>query len=623
MKLIDAADREQAVTNLDTNLVVTAGAGTGKTSLMVERVLYLLVQAGVPLTELAVITFTEKAAAELRDRLEDGLERILQIDTDRSATFDTSQEADRVHARLDSATRELAAGRARQALDDLDRATVSTIHSLAGTLLRRNHRTAGVDVHFEVDVDEMAYDELFRELWGRFLESGLSGEDVSPAWETVLERFGIGEIETIAHELCRFGYAEDVVDETAREVQLEYAEACARALLGELEQVRLDVIDADRLNANFTHSLNTLDRVLGRAIEERALPPAGEISALVKKPTPGESSGVHDVDGVKNALASIRERALRLAGSDLEISVDLGNLLRDFAHEFRAEYLRRGWVSFDALLHLSRDLLRDNIAVRRSESRRFRQLLVDEFQDTDPLQYEILFFLASSPRPQDETRDAFQADLVPGKLFIVGDPKQSIYRFRGADIGAYHTAVAAIERERGRVLTLKTNFRSVPNLIEPLNRLFSEYFTPDRPSGSGVRDPHFDALSASRKRSSLPHSIEVWSVGEERLKAPERRQAEAAALAAWLDRELGQGQLAARDVAVLCRALSEVDVYLRALRRYQIPYLVEGGRGFFQRYEVELLLACLRMVRNPADAVALVSCLRSPIGAVPDTELQL
>ena len=90
MTLIDAADREQAVTNLDTNLVVTAGAGTGKTSLMVERVLYLLVQAGVPLTELAIITFTEKAAAELRDRLEDGLERILQIDADGFSTFDIS-----------------------------------------------------------------------------------------------------------------------------------------------------------------------------------------------------------------------------------------------------------------------------------------------------------------------------------------------------------------------------------------------------------------------------------------------------------------------------------------------------------------------------------------------------
>ena len=141
-----------------------------------------------------------------------------------------------------------------------------------------------------------------------------------------------------------------------------------------------------------------------------------------------------------------------------------------FVEEYREAYLRRGLVSFDGLLALCRDLLRDHPDVRERTKERFRMVLVDEFQDTDPLQHEIVLLLAE--RPDGAAREAYLAELDPGRLFVVGDAKQSIYRFRGADYGAYRLAIRRIVETGGEILHLVGNFRSVPGLIEPANRIF-------------------------------------------------------------------------------------------------------------------------------------------------------
>ena len=163
MSLPDAADRLRAASDLDTNLVVTAGAGTGKTSLVVERLLHHLLLRGTPLERIAAVTFTRKAAAEMRERLEDALERVSTLlAASTTPILDAGKEADRVVARLDDSARQPAAERARRALECLDSAAIGTIHGIAADILRRHHHEARVDIGFTIDEDGSAFAEVFR-----------------------------------------------------------------------------------------------------------------------------------------------------------------------------------------------------------------------------------------------------------------------------------------------------------------------------------------------------------------------------------------------------------------------------------------------------------------------------
>ncbi|MCH2374098.1 MAG: UvrD-helicase domain-containing protein, partial [Planctomycetes bacterium] len=624
MTIPDANARTRAATDLTTNLVVTAGAGTGKTSLIIERVLYQLLAAGRSLEKLAVITFTEKAAAELRDRLEEALEGILDLTTHGNNT-EKDGEASRVFARLTGPQRVEATAHARTALEALDRATVSTIHSFAADMLRRHHSQAGVDPLFEIDAEGLAFEELFREHWEQFIERSLSDDEPPPEWEKILKRFRLDEVETMALQLSAFHISSATIARSEAHIERAYASAYSSTLLTRLSAVRdrvMSVNNAHEMNANFRTSLTTLDAELQKTVADGSLPDEKSISCLIQQPKPGAKLALPDASSLSKELKSIRDGALRLARSDLNLSSDLSQLLGQFVHGFRRDYLASGWISHDATIRLTRDLLRDHRRVRRFEAERYDHILIDEFQDTDPLQYEIAFFLGAqeaataAEEKHDASDDPFALPLVPGKLFIVGDAKQSIYRFRGADIDAYHRTVERIRGNDGDVLHLQTNFRSVAEVIDPLNDLFAGYF-----DEHDALDPKFHSLHARRATPSEP-AIEVWTVGEPNLRAQERRSSEATAIAGWIRGELDAGRASPKEVAVLLRALPEVEVLLRAFRRYGVPYVVEGGRGFYQRYEVELLLACLRMVQSPADPVPLIACLRSPLGGVPDLELQ-
>jgi ATP-dependent helicase/nuclease subunit A len=682
-----------------------AGAGTGKTSLLVERMLHQILERGIPLERMVAITFTVKAAAELQDRLEDALERVAAhaVEADRAGRVGTAtSEADRVLARLDPAVRKEARRRALDALEAIPGAALGTIHSFAAELLRRHHRAAGVDVTFDVDDGEGAA-ELFEELWARFIEESLGA---SPAerdahggrpqgWRPLLGKVSLETVEKIARRLAGFGIPREVLGEGAEAAQREQVRAIAERAAGEIRSIRSAVGGATGLNARLLPLLDDLEAAYAAPLEGE--PPASRIERITQ-PHEGGSAGASPSRGTSRlraedfpescavgARSSVPEEDRKvieadlkrlvkgikaLAETDAAIAGELAACIGPFVERFRREYLRRGFVSYDGLVVLARDLLRDHADVRLAEGNRYDQILVDEFQDTDPLQYEIVFFLAEEAEGISEAsghcaleRDAYRSRLVPGKVFIVGDAKQSIYHFRGADIRAYRRAVEAIERGGGRVLELRANFRSVPELVGPLNDLFASQFPPlpegrrpcrpsgDGPAGAGPSnggtapvpsllsdpgrdrrepvppatpagfDPAFAPLDAVRDPAGEPR-IEIWSVGEGELKAPERRAAEASAIAARLSASFDAGEVSPGDVAILFRAMTGADTYLRALRARGIDAIVDGGKEFYRRHEVELLLTALRVFVNPSDEVSLVSLLRSPVCAVPDRELQ-
>jgi len=646
MKLIDLQDRVRAASDLDTNLVVTAGAGTGKTSLVVERLLHRILERNTPIEKIAAITFTRKAAAELRERLEDALERVSQLFSEagkpstEGTSLDAGNESDRVFERLYSqhsddhsakeSFREDALRRARAALESLDDAPIGTIHGMAGDLLRRHHEAAGVDSGYQVDEDGSAFDEIFGEHWQAFLEDDTNraeeSEDPEHAerWSRVLERISLSDLRALAARLVGFGIPLAAIRSETRDVQVRHLAEIAQDLASELGWIRERVLPIEGVNKKLEGSVETAETLVGELAEGSLTEARIKNLKLPKTPTLGKRAEV-EPDEAKRLEKRLQRAFVRLhaaARLDTTIGDELTSIIERFVSDFRREFLRRGYVSNDALIVLCRDVLRDHPEVRRAESERFEHILVDEFQDTDPAQYEIVFFLAEDPEAKAApASDAFSASLIPGKIFIVGDAKQSIYRFRGADIDAYRRAVAAVEREGGAVLTLRANFRSVPNLVEPLNRLFDTYF--DGASDSSVAlDPSFDPLEAQRPAREQA-AIRVWSVGERNEVADVRRRTEAEITAAWIRERIDAGSLRPRDVAILLRSMTGVDPLLRSLRRWGVPYLVESGRGFYTRFEVELFLALLRVVVSPADPIPLLACLRSPLGAVPDRELHL
>jgi ATP-dependent helicase/nuclease subunit A len=271
---------------------------------------------------------------------------------------------------------------------------------------------------------------------------------------------------------------------------------------------------------------------------------------------------------------------------------DLAERLNPFAQAFRDRLLRLGVVTFDGLLWFARRLLADHRSVRLRLKEHYRRILVDEFQDTDPVQYDILLYLAE--RPDRFEADPRRVDLEEGKLFLVGDPKQSIYAFRGADIDAYESVRDKVGERR----ELKRNFRSRPEILDVVNRLFEKLmarpayipFEPTRPAGGGVR------------------LVRVPGA------ARDARRAEAAWIAADIRPPLA-------DTAILLRAFTHLPVYLDALRRRRLPYVVQGGAAFFTSMEIVDLVNLLVAVLNPHDRIALAGFLRSPLAAIDDARL--
>ena len=308
----------------------------------------------------------------------------------------------------------------------------------------------------------------------------------------------------------------------------------------------------------------------------------------------------------------------RLRRVDDALLADALSLVRPYAAAVEREARLRGVLPFDALLVLARDLLRAHPAVRRMLGERYRALFLDEFQDTDPIQYEIVLLLAEDPA-SEPADDAFETELARGKLFIVGDPKQAIYRFRGADVSAYQKAVARVTAQGGEVLELVTCFRSPPELLAPLDRIFPEILS-TKNSELAYAYSGYSGLVSGRDPANESR-VEVWTVDLGGSRAEDARRDEAQVIAGWVATEIEAGRLAPKQVALLFRGLADVHVYAAALQARGVPCLVSRGEELSSEPAGQQLLALLRALANPADAPAVLGVLRSALGAVPDAEL--
>ncbi|MDP3980977.1 MAG: 3'-5' exonuclease, partial [Chlamydiota bacterium] len=241
-------------------------------------------------------------------------------------------------------------------------------------------------------------------------------------------------------------------------------------------------------------------------------------------------------------------------------------------------------------------------------------LLLDEFQDTTPLQYEIIFLLTEK---EDQCgKVPFDVAVHPGKLFVVGDLKQSIYRFNGANLNVCQLMIERLERAGAKVLQLAANFRSVPEILHPLNIIFKHVFQP-----GDTKQAPFAPLEVAHDQVNNGSALSIWTLQgmEGKENVGQLRDVESKLIADWIDRE--RTRIPFRDITILLRVMTDVPTYLQALRERGIPFVVEGGKSFVGKPEVREFVALLRILANPCDTVALLSVLRSPFGSVSDVEL--
>jgi ATP-dependent helicase/nuclease subunit A len=594
---------------------VRAGAGSGKTTALVELCVRLLAgeTPGGPRAphELVAITFTEKAAAELEERLRAALAR---------------RAAEAVGA-------DAAAWRERLAA--LDGMAIGTIHAFCGRLLREHAVEAGLDPEFAVAEEERAAPWLAEASLGAVLAALDAGDDSAGALCAGLgaERGRGALAETVAGMVRERAWRADVAPAEPAPDREEEGRAVRAAMLDASAAILR--ASAEATTPTLRRAVEGLAEALGR------LPPAdrdgpldaGAAARLAALPdsfkgTRRTRSGGTLFD-LRDALKEAADRlpplvADRLAGPQRRaLAALVGEAERRYRERKRAERS----VDFDDLLRLARDLLRDAAPLRAELRGRYRALLVDEYQDVNPVQQELFSLLAGPAEP-------------PGPLLVaVGDLKQSIYRFRGADVSVFAGVVAALEAGGGRVLSLAENHRSVPGVLAFANALSARAL---RPAGPVARPYEVDFAPSDalvpRRTGGLSPACELLVDPLEDADAAERRLREARALAARIGafvsgragvpvREKGPDGVERErtprpgDVAILLRRLTQVSVYEQALREAGVPCRLARGGGFYQATEVRDLGELLAGLSDPADPIAWAALLRSPLCAVGDEAL--
>lgn len=594
--------------NLDRNIVIEAGAGTGKTYMLVQAYLETLFRKSLPIDAIVALTFTKKAAGEMKERIAEALKSILKA---KRVPEYASNWGYRLNELQDQA---------KASLEAIDRANISTIHSYAYSLLKRFPLQAGLDPSAVVDEKEIHFDDAFETQWPRWLSMELSKTAPRRSlWLETLSQVSLSDIRPLARRLCDFDvplYSLPLRNDTlAQTVEPLWKET--RSLLSDRPE-----------DQKSTRIAKACEEVLGIAAKS-AWDKLAQLSpelllTLDEDPSTSKAWPSEDISRLKN-LKRLSKNLI--AKGDLAVA-RVTELLLPFVARFRSAILAEGYLSNHALLFLANDLLKNHPKVRETLQREIRMILIDEFQDTDPLQGELLLFLAG--KPGQNIAHWQEVLLEPGKLFIVGDPKQSIYRFRGADIAAYRQITDMVLQQGGEELSLTQSRRSHDQILNLVNSAFEQLIIEQIPIS-----PSYQALEPLRPREDTDaQHVELrlaGSAGKQSSEDAQLREADDAAT--WIrehvgklsthHREEGKRPLKYRDVALVFRSAAVMRYFVDALRDREIPYVVEGERYFYSTPEVTDAINLLRVIDNPDDHIALVGFLRSPLGGFSDPELIL
>ena len=643
--LLDQADRDRARYERDRNVIVDASAGTGKTTLVVERLVELLAPTSgrdpVAIDRIAAVTFTRKAAGELRVRTR---QRLLE-------TLATIAPTDPRAAPL------------RRALGGIDTAQIGTIHGFADRLLRKWPAQARLDPRYELVEDTAPIVEECFQLLVHAAEAGtlaelLDGSGLADrageAAATILDAQRAG-VRLRSHETEHWTYhgldgliAGFVVQ---RDVEVDNPPRCDLDLpaFRRYADEYLAIVEGLSPGTSGGRWLVETGKLL-RDLDGEADPAVlfrDVVDRLERGPRGRASDGpklAHDFGGDERAWEvwkaldgdarqePVRASPLRddlLAPLRRWMAVRLARLRPVVLHLYDRVKARRQAVDHVDLLLQLRNLLRDDRAVRRSCQKLFDHIFVDEFQDTDPLQAEIVMFLCEQG-VEAASWDA--VELAAGVLTVVGDPKQSIYRFRRADIGTYQRALEIIERSPHISAKLTSSFRSAPGLVQWINQRFTgilgraEHGERFRPEWG---EAYYQPLTHGRASGADPAVHAVAIALPRGASAAECRGLEAESMSRYLrwlvevsgtqivDRMTGvPRQVGYGDIGVLSITTTNLPILFDAFDRDGVPYAARGGTLFLSDPLHRRFLLGLCALADRDDGVALAALLRPPFFAV-------
>ncbi len=602
--LADRKAREQIARVLDTTFLVEAGAGSGKTQSLVERMIAILASGYAPIQTLTAVTFTRKAAAELRERFQVALERARA----------TERDPDRKR-RLD------------ESLGKLEQAFIGTIHSFSARLLRERPVEAGVDPEFE-ELEELE-DGVFRDkCWQDFLVEARLGD------ESRLR--GLEDVGLLPHDLtgafAKLAFFPDVEPAPGGALPPDYdlirkdlesflgdaAEAVPKERpSGGFDDIQILVLRLERRSKNLgfdshlvlMETIELFDKNL--SVTQNRWPSKEDALVMQKM-----------LDAFKEDIAIPALRSWReyRHGKILEF-------LKPALAYYEERRIAKSLFNYEDLLLLASRLLRENPGVRRYFRKRFHPILVDEFQDTDPIQAEILFFLAGI---DCDERDWTKIRPRPGSLFLVGDPKQSIYRFRRADIDIYNFVKNRIGDSGGIVCELTANFRSLQSIAGWINPVFEASF-PEKTDGYQAS---FAPLVTVREHCpEAPcgiYQIPLRTV--KRNKEALIVEEDAVGIAAYIGKALKENlkistaasesrTVQPSDFLILFRYRKNMSAYARALENLGIPYEIVGGSGLAESAEIGAVIRIMRAIGDPDNPVTAIAALKSLFFGLSDQEL--
>ena len=596
MTLQDQQARDKIAEALDRNMMVLAGAGAGKTYALVQRMVNAVEKGVVPVDQLAAITFTRKAAGEMRGRFFSELKS-------------RAQKADGQDL-----------NRIQNALEKVDQCFIGTIHSFCGQLLRERPVEAGLPPDFS-EVEEREEAVMRREAWDQFVQQCFLSEDPRLV---KFEDLGLRPEDLYGFFQRRYQFSDvPLVSEPVQKPDLSTAVSELEAFLQRTGAFIPDPLPGRR-DALQTALMRARLFLLNRGIQSDADRIAllqilsGNLGVTLKSWTPNQDFAKHlrdtlfpefQTEILNPTLTRWRQYIYRFAAPFVDVAVD----------EYARTRRETGRLTFQDLLELAARLLRDHPEVRRHFQDRYSCLFVDEFQDTDPIQAEILLYLTGENLQETDWRKLTPR---PGSLFLVGDGKQSIYRFRRADVETFDLVRNRIENTNGDIVGLNTNFRSLGSLCDWINAAFEPLFAAHKPPYQAEFAPLFkyrpDGETDAIRRISID---KVYRNNRSQIAEQDAERIAnfiAAAIEGKVEFNGETANASPGDFLILTRTSGYLSHYAQALERLGIPFDITGGDRLGEADVLHTLVDFLETVYMPDNPLSLLAYLRGGLVGLGD-----
>ncbi|MEH7226263.1 UvrD-helicase domain-containing protein [Bacillus sp. JJ1566] len=588
--IVDQEARDKITTVLGKNFLVEAGAGSGKTTSLVDRMVNLIYTGSAKIDEIVAITFTKKAADELKTRFLTVLEKNFKEETDLDLKY-----------------------LLEEALQNIEQSFIGTVHSFCARLLRERPVEAGIDVHFS-ELEDTEDDKIAEAAWFVYTQKL---EQDHPQKSRIMKDLGLQE-KDLLERFCQMKNYPDVewaseviekpnLDEVFRRfIQLlnEASRCIPKDIPKGPDNLQEAIEDALR-HVKYDDKTDALKIKIFQLFDKK-------LTVTQYKWSSKEDAKEYHARISDFFEAHIQPLLVRWSEYCHPFVIDL---FQGALSEYEKIKQERSLMNFQDLLMRTAALLKDNPEVRAYFQGKYKRLLVDEFQDTDPIQAEIMFYLTG----EDITEQNWtKCKPRPGSLFVVGDPKQAIYRFRRADIDIYNLVKELIEAHGGEVLQLIMNFRTVDTVTSLLNQVFQEQL----PAEETVHQAAYRPLSSYKEASSSDFTgIKRLVLADEFAKNKTITvEEDATCITAYIQKLINEGH-EPREFMILTRQKDGMDVYAKKLEETGIPVSVSGEMEIGTILEFQDLIRLLEALVDPTDQVALVAALRSIWFGISDEEL--